>query len=139
MKVEERSTSAGLPGSDLDGLGDPMDCIQETSDIFNFLGDGDDVKINFSSLGLEHTFEPGLPELSHNPMEGLSCVEPFGMGGDISMEMRMDTTEPVTQLDSPCHSEQEMTDPVALGIPYYVACQWEQVQQQQAQHQQAAV
>lgn len=116
-----------------------MDCISESADLFNFLGDNDDPKINFSNLGLDSSFDPGIPDLSQDAMEGLGGAEPHVMGIDMSMEMRMDAADPGMPSAVACPSDQDGSNPVALGIPYYVACQWEQAQQVQAQQQQAAV
>lgn len=139
VKLEDPDFSTSLQETELTGMGDPMDCISESPDLLNFLGDNDDPKINFSNLGLDSSFDPGIPDLTQDAMEGLSGADAHTMGIDMSMEMRVDDAEPGMSSAVACPPDQDGSNPVALGIPYYVACQWEQAQQVQAQQQQAAV
>ncbi|GMH44782.1 hypothetical protein BSKO_12734 [Bryopsis sp. KO-2023] len=141
VKLEDIDITGAIQGDDpIDAIGDPMDCLPENVDLFNFLGEGEDTKLNFACLGLDGAFDGTLPELEQDKMTDLSPPESFAMEVDNnSMEMRVDPVEMPGQ-GAVCASEQpESSNAVVLGIPYYVACQWEQAQQAQVQQQQAAV
>lgn len=135
VKLEDPDASSSLQEAELPVLGDPMDCVMEPADIFNLLGDAEEPKMDFSNLDLDCTFDQELPDLTPDPIEGLNTIEQFGMGADLPVVTVVNGEQPNTCPDdnSPMGQEQ-LGSPVALGIPYYVACQWEQqvqVQQQQ--------
>lgn len=128
--------------NEVDSIGFAMDCLADSPDFLNFLGDDDDDDKLFTSLGLDATnFETDLPDLSQDAdmMEDVNFSQPFELPCIEGLDGQMETMEAPVDYAPKCNPQMEdSTSEVVMGIPYYVACQWKQAQEAQVQQQQAA-